>query len=408
MKKNLLLMGLSRVIVNDIIDEAENIDIYIIEEEELYYKNGLDTYESPMIKKILFSKYIDSDEYMNEVNKLKKEIQIHGVVPVRDYAVRAAANAAEILGVPGLGSENGKILTNKCLLREACVRHNIPHPRFQKINKLDELKDFYRGKPVIFKPATLQASLGISKINCMDDIKVAWENTTSTEEQNSKTVSRNIFRENIAEEFIGGFEVSVETFVKDGEIVFNNITKKLTFDNTFAEKGHTAPACLEKELEEKIFQAKKKFVKSLKIGSGLLHSEWKIENGLPVLIECAGRGPGDYIHKIIEYSYGFDFFKEMCNMLIGNEFNINTVPTKVSRVRYFEPSEGLLKEIKGLESLNKEEVKHWEIDVKVGDYINKVVSSWTRVGYFIVSADTIEEVEEITEEIMRSVEFIIE
>lgn len=407
MKKNLLLIGLSRVIMNSL-SKDDNIDVYILEEEELYYKNNLDSYKSSIIKKIIFTKYIDSTEYINDVNKLKNEITIHGVMPVRDYAVKAAADIAETLNLPGIGRENGKILTNKCLLRDACKKYNIPHPRFMKINTLKELEEFYQGKPVIFKPATLQASLGISKIDTREDIKQAWENTTSTLEIDSKTVARDIFRENIAEEFIGGFEVSVETFVKEGKIIFNNITKKLTFDNTFVEKGHTAPACLPEEIKRSIYEEKKHFIEKLHIKDGLLHSEWKVENDKPILVECAGRGPGDYIHEIIENSYNFNFFKEIINLLVGNDVHVNNHAKKVSMIRYFDPKPGKLKEIQGLDTLNIPEVIHWDISVKNGEYIPEVVSSWTRIGYFIISANNITELEKISSYILDNVKFIYE
>ncbi|MFT8350626.1 ATP-grasp domain-containing protein [Clostridium saccharoperbutylacetonicum] len=405
MKKNLLMIGVSRSVGGKLTKEDE-IDVYAIEEEEIYIRNKIKDYKSSVIKKVIKCKYIDSDEYIDKVKELSKEIKFHGVLAARDYAVRAASKVAEMLELPGIGVENANILTNKCKLRNACEKYNIPHPKFKKINTIGELREFYQGKAIIFKPATLQASLGISKINCLNDIDWAWNNTTLTKDE--KAVNRELSRENIAEDFIGGFEISVESLVKDGEIIFNNITRKLTFEDSCVEKAHIIPSCLPKQLEKRILQEKEHFVKSMRIKSGILHSEWKIENDNPILIECAGRIPGDKIYELMSISYDFAFLKELSNLLVDNEVHINTMPKKVSQIRYFESKPGTLKEIKGLEILDNPEVIEWNINVKKGDRIPKVTSSFDRIGFFIISAVNINELEKLEKKILSGVEFIVD
>lgn len=406
-KKNILMIGISISILNTF-RYREDINIYAIEEEELYKNNKLSEYSNPILKKVVLGKYIESDECISIAKKLNEEIKIDGVMPARDYTVRAVAKIAETLNLPGIGVQNAQILTNKCLLREACEKYNIPHPRFKKINSIEELYEFYDDKPLIFKPATLQASLGISKITCKDDIKEAWNRTVNTIESYKNTVSRAINRENIVEEFVDGFEVSVETFVKDGQVVFSNITKKIIYDNNFVEKGHIVPANLSEDIRNRILNEKRNFVEKLQIKNGLLHSEWKVDEEKPVLIECAVRVPGDYIFELIDLSYGFNFLEEFSRLLVRDNLNIIQEPQKVSSIQYFTCKPGVLKEIVGIESLLIPEVVDWSIDKKIGEKIFQVESSWDRVGYFIISTTNYETLEELSKNIINSIEFVVE
>ena len=405
--KRILMIGLSVSILNKL-RHRDDIEVYAIEEEEICKNNKLDQVKNPVLKKLILAKYLESDEYVEVVKKMNDELHFDGVLPARDYSVRATAKISEILGLPGIGAENGKILTNKCLLRNACEKYGIPHPRFKKINTIEELYEFYNGNPLIFKPATLQASIGISKIAKERDIKEAWERTTNANEISNNMVSRKLNREHIAEEYVGGTEYSIEALVKNGEIVFTNITEKITYEETFVERGHIAPANLDIDLRDMLIKEKKNLIDKLEIGSALLHSEWKVYNGQPYLIECAARVPGDYIFELIEHAYGFKFIDTYLRILSNDEFEIIEENSKVSSIRFFNAKPGLIKEIAGIENLLRPEIVDWSIDKNIGDVVKKVNSSWDRVGYFIVISDNHNQLDELCQDILNSVEFIVE
>ncbi|WP_434749454.1 ATP-grasp domain-containing protein [Paenibacillus amylolyticus] len=407
MKQRILMIGFSMVALKHYKDR-DDIEVYIIEEEELFEKNNFSEFESKLIKKVVFGNYIDSEDCVPIAQKLHEELQFNAVFPSKDYAVRATGKIADALGLPGLREKNARILTNKILLREACERYGIPHPRFRKVDRVDELFDFYKGKPLILKPATLQASIGISKIVSPSDIEKAWQNTTTALDNPKITVSRTINRENIVEEYLDGPEFSVETLVRDNEIIFSNVTEKITFDDNFVEEGHIVPANISEADREALLKEKHNLVEKLEIGSGLLHSEWKMQDSGPVLVECAGRMPGDYIYDLISNAYEFDFLKEYSMILLQQDTHISQKVAKVSSVRYFTCPAGELKEIKGIENLMIPEVVDWSIDKNVGDIIPVVKSSWDRVGHFVVVGDSHDEVNRISNHLLNSIQFEVE
>lgn len=411
--KNFLLVGFSPLIIQ-FLEEIEGLNLYVLEEKSLYEANHHAENEinnSKILKRVVFGEYMNSTKYEEVIDELDKEVHLDGVMPTRDYAVRAASHIAERLGLRGIGAENSKILTNKLLLRDACEKHNIPHPRFSRINSKEELKNFFNGNPIIFKPANRQASLGISKISSVDDIDKAWEYTINADEDEKQIVKRDFSAEYIAEEFVGGYEVSVETIVQDGEVIFNNITKKMSLDDSFVEIGHIVPAPLENEVQENIRREKTNFVKKLNIKNGLLHSEWKIVEGNPILIECAGRTPGDGIPRLISKAYDFNFFADVCRVYIGEKIKIPNEAVKVATSRFFIGKEGIVKKISGVDILKNNKhgnIIKYMINVKEGDKVKRAESSWDRLGLVFLYANTYEEMEKYCKEIADTVQFTIE
>lgn len=405
--KNILTVGFPRQFI-EALSHRNDLNIYVLEEEELYKNNRVAQYQYPIMKDVILTEYMNSEGFVDVVKELHQRLQFSAVVPARDYAVKASAQIAEMLGLPGLGETAARCLTNKTLLREICAEFEIPHPRFKKIETVDELKSFYINKPVIFKPANRQASLGISKIEKREDIESSWVYTTSAQEDGRRIVSREIPREYIAEEYIEGYEVSIESFVQAGKAIFHNITAKTTYGQNFVELQHVAPAQLDPLVQESLIQHKENFIRALKVQDGTLHSEWKIDNGQPYMIECAGRTPGDCIVDLVSESYQFNFYNEYCNLLCGEAPQIHTHPNRVSAIRFFTPQPGTLKEIRGEHLLQQPEIIASSITVKPGDTIVPVCSSWDRVGYFITSASTYKELDEIISNTLQNIEFIVE
>lgn len=409
--KNILLVGFSPSIIMSL-DHRKDINIFVIEEKNIFVENKFDSYEainSANLKKVIFTEYMNSNLYEKEVEALNLEYPLTGVLPVKDYAVRTAGKICDKLNLLGIPEKTCNILTNKILLRDFCKANNIPHPKYKKINSIDDLRKFYSKKDVIFKPANRQGSLGISKITKINDIENAWINTINAEEGSKHIVETNIKKEFIAEEFIGGYEVSIETIVKKGDIIFNNITSKISLKESFVEEGHIVPGNVEQDTKKLIEEENLHFIKCLGIKNGLLHSEWKIENGKAFLIECAGRTPGDYIPVLISKTYDFNFFEKVCDIYLGIDTNIPNIPQIITTSHFFIGYNGILRDIRGIDYLkNNEKILRYMINVNKGDIINDIKSSWDRLGYFITYSDSYEGIEREVSEVTKKVEFVIE
>lgn len=400
-----LMIGMSLSILEKLKYESD-YKLIIVEEKEQFIKYQFDPNAYPGILDVYTSNYMNTDEYMPLIYELKSKYKIDGVIPTKDYAVRAAAKIADLLGLRGIGGDKAKILTNKYLLREACEKYNIPHPRYREINSMDEIGEFMEDKPLILKPTRLQASIGISKIVSRDDILNSWERTTSARKKLGTEIELGKENEYVLEEYVDGQEYSVEVLVDNGVIVFMNITEKSIFEESFVEKGHVAPANVPQHLKDKFINEETNLVERIGVMYGMLHSEWKVENEELYLIECAARMPGDYIFDLIQYSYGFNYADSYMKLMAGEKYEINQDNRNVSKITYFESEPGVLDEIEGIENLLEDYVVDWCIFKNIGDEICNVNSSWDRVGYFIVVADNYEKLEKFTNKIVSNVKFI--
>lgn len=82
----------------------------------------------------------------------------------------------------------------------------------------------------------------------------------------------------MAEEFLSGYEMSSEYLVKDGKIVFKNITYKEGIDNQECiEIAHHIPAIKNVEVEKEMYNQINKLIEKANIGTTVLHAEWKVE-----------------------------------------------------------------------------------------------------------------------------------
>jgi biotin carboxylase len=384
------------------------VDIYLIEQKDLYEKNTKDSYKMKSIKKIGIANYHQNEEYIELVHEWSKIISFDMVVAGIEYSVPAGNNAAQLLGLPNLGKDVDKYLCNKINLRKLCCEKNIPSPSYSKVESIDDVYNFYNKYGTsILKPANRQGSVGVQKISDINKIEFSYKNTINAFEEKIK--DRNVKWDYIIEKFLEGFEYSVETLVVDKKVIFNNITRKEVFsDDKFAEIGHVVPADFTKEQYETIIKIQNIFVDALEVENGVLHSEWKYTSDGPYLIECAGRIPGDRIPFLISYSYDFNFFKAYYQILAKESLEINVENEFVSMIKYFTPKKGVLKDIKNIKFLNHESVIEYKIDVKPGDIIKECEDSFSRCGYFIIKAENHEKLYILANEIENNVKFITE
>ncbi|SHK51869.1 ATP-grasp domain-containing protein [Paramaledivibacter caminithermalis] len=405
MKKNVLMIGRGSKLCKEIMRYNQNYSIYIIEEPDILKK--MKSIQVDNIVEIRTARYHQSNDYLKVVQEWAKFIKFDLVIPAFEYSVYPANEAAKLLSLPRIGDIGAQIFTNKIRFREFCRANNIPHPRFGKIETKSDLEHFFKGKPIIFKPANRHASLGVVKINNINEISKAFDFTTSADE-NLLVPERQLKWEYIAEDMIYGDEYSVEIFVNNGEIQFFNITEKQKFNNGyFVESGHKVPANLDKNIKLAIQKHMKNIVKSAQIETSVLHAEWIIQNNREWIIECAGRIPGDRIPDLISHAYGFNFKEYYLEMLSGKTMTINRSPLRHAAIRYFEAPEGILEKVNGIEILDNPDsnVILWEIGKSPGDFISQVKCSWDRIGFFITYGDCEEILNQRINSVLNNISF---
>ncbi|AZJ24076.1 hypothetical protein CT694_31680 (plasmid) [Bacillus wiedmannii bv. thuringiensis] len=402
----ILLIGRNMAFINSISNLSINHEVYVIESPDVLKK--LKPYNNNVIKEIIEVDYMNSPNLLEKIKNIIEKVKFDGVIPGFEYAVRAAYSVANGLNLPNIGLIGSSIFTNKLLLRDFCKKNKISSPNYKKISEKEELIDFFKGRPIIFKPTNRQGSIGVKKISRKEEIDDVFEQSFTYRSEKLLSDS-NFYWEYIAEDFIPGYEISVEYLVKDGKVLFINYTKQTKLEE-FIEIAHEIPANINNSICEKINEEMQKIIDVAKVGTTVLHAEWKINKEQPYLIECAARIPGDFISNGISEAYGFNFRQEYINLMCNKPIDIKKDNSNVSFIQYFLPEKfGRLVKIENLNLLEfyPQNIVNWELNVALGDEIKPFQCSWDRIGYYILKAENYEGVQKIVNEINSNVKFIV-
>lgn len=407
MKVNVLLIGLNKTFISSLERADTDYQVFLLEEEKLFKNNP---YHNKILKEVRYGDYQQSEGFMEQAIRWHKEVGFDVVVPGSDYAVRSAYKFAEKIGLLTPGERAVKACTNKYELRKECKNLGIPHPNFSKVKNIHDVKAFFKGSKIVVKPANRRASVGVIGIETIEDIESAWKECIEADE-NVFIADRDFNWEYIVEDYIDGYEVSIETIVAEGKPIFHNITyKETTKGKYFVEIGHTVPAPISQEDSNMLIAAKEQLLSGLEVKAGLFHSEWKMSSEGPKLIECAARTPGDYIPVLIEQAYGFNINDAFLKVL--QQKMVSPPPTRnqyITAIRYFNPKPGRLIKIEGLEIFDiLPQITNYEINLKVGQNIHQMTNSWSRLGYYSIKCKTLNELNQIINQVEEHVKFIVE
>jgi biotin carboxylase len=322
-----------------------------------------------------------ADEFYNTYPDLAPEV----VAPLVEYATPFAARLAERYGLPGAGAGAAGIMRDKSLLRRVTRAAGVPNPASREVTSPDEVREFAAAHPgsLVLKPANRQASVGTKVLHSLDDLDSTWIECTSQDE-GDRVPDRERELRMIIEQYVHGTEYSVELLVREGEVLFSNVTGKLLYPGPRpVELGHTVPAAdLPDELNDLLVSQTEAVLRAVGFGSGMVHCEWIVSDGRPYLVECAGRFPGDGIPMLIEEAYRIDLAGAFYTVMRG--LRPEPLPRRAAggaAVRFMEAVPGEVVAVDGAEEAGRlPDVLSLSLHLKPGDTVRELQSSWDRVG----------------------------
>ena len=242
--------------------------------------------------------------------------------------------------------------------------------------------------PYIVKPVDSSASRGVEEVHSTEQLMKAVESACE--------LSRADY--SIVESFIGGKEFSVETLTQNGVTHIIQITEKLTRGEEqgyFVEDTHIEPARISEEEAISIKTEVLRATKIVGVDNCPTHTEIKLWNGKPYIIEMACRLGGDFITSdLVPLSTGISMMESLIKLSLGEKIDTDVKYNKWSCVQF----------------LNEENYYRCQdfIDTfdshihrsKVEEYRNTVIrNSLDRLGYVIFQTNTREELEKILTQI---------
>ncbi len=320
-----------------------------------------------------------------------------------DVAVPTVAYIADELGLEGIGYEVALRFTNKYLMRSHLKSRELKcNPDFHFFEEAEKAIKFCNQLEspgdYIVKPINSQGSKGVGRLP----------------EKKFETMISRAFIEGrsagvMLEQFISGFEYSVEAYTQDGVVHNLAVTKKYHYENNDCiDYRNTYLGDVSLELETKLFHLNTEIIKAMGLPFGVTHAEYKInDQGQAYLIEIAGRGGGGGISsKIIPYLTGFDPNRALINRLLNQSREtpkFRDYKERYAVLRFYEFEPGRVSRV----LVNKKTISRaieFQLDVRSEDEIVAVENSRDRLGYFIVASQSRNEVLKLENDLLSAIQ----
>lgn len=246
-----------------------------------------------------------------------------GIVTFVDDNLELAAALAGRLGLPYHTPSVARTLADKRLQRQALADGGVPGPQFWDVacgltpadlrTVADEVC-----YPAVLKPAHGSASRGIVALECPDAL------LTTYDPDFSYVIEQYLEDTNDRDVRFASY-LSVESIVSESRISHVAICGRFPLAPPFRETGNFIPASLGPKGAGPLFEITEAAVRALDITTGVLHTEIKLTDDGPKLIEVNGRlgGRPPFVLQAIS---DVNLFRDACELALGKHIVYDTVP----------------------------------------------------------------------------------
>lgn len=295
------------------------------------------------------------------------------VVPLTERSVPPAAHLAAALGLPGLTAEAARRCSDKRAMKRAARAAGIPCADVVEAEDgLSGAEIVERlGLPLVLKSAVGSGSRGTriarDAADVPDALPPGW----------------------LAEAFVDGVEMSVESLVVDGQTVWISPTQYL--EPAWAS---LVPAPLSDADRAAALALAEAARVALGVTAGMTHAELFLTPDGPVFGELAARPPGGHLMPLIHHAYGADPWEAVLRVAVGEPHGMPAEPTRVAAVRLLHPGPGTVTAAEGADAVRAMPgVEACALRVGLGDAVGPREGTGQEVGHVLVTGATAGEAE---------------
>lgn len=384
--KKLLLLGGLRYLL-PVIEAAHKIGCYVI--------------TCDYIPENIAHKF--SDKYINEnivdkeaILKIAKIEKIDGILSFAvDPGVLTAAYVAQELGIPTPPYSSVEILQNKALFREFLTQNNFNVPRAKGFRDLRSAqKGLYQFKlPVIVKPVDAAGSKGVSKVNQIEQLPMAFE-VALANSINAKEV--------IVEEFIEskGYPSDTDSFSVNNDlcyISFNSQFFNSKAENPYTPSAYCWPAKMEENHQEELAKELQRLVKLLNLGTSIYNIETRVGTcGKPYIMEVSPRGGGNRLAEVLYKATGTSLIMQTVKAAVGLKVEQLEMPKYDGYwglIILHSEKEGYFENLVISPTITKESVIEIDLWVQKGDKVNSFRAANDSIGTVILKFSSQQELD---------------
>lgn len=316
------------------------------------------------------------------------ELGYAAILALTERSVPFAGRLRDQFGVSGMSESSANLCHFKNQMKDVARKNGIrvaDHAVITPETDMDPLIEKW-GWPLVIKEAGLSGSRGM---------KFCWNRTELVEAWH---VGK------LVEALVHGREMSIESLLVNGKIRFTNFT---AYHRLF--EMNLVPAKISKEVSEDLLDFNQRVLRAFGIQSGMTHLELFLTDAGPVFGEIAVRPPGGHILSLIEKCYGFDPWKSVLQIELGQEPDLSSWSGKYAGAWIVHPGAGKLVRIQGKDVISQmPELEKLRLKVSCGQKILPRVGSGIEIGHAIFTGDTYEQVAQALDLARETLLFTVE
>ncbi|MES1248679.1 MAG: hypothetical protein ABUS54_13510 [Actinomycetota bacterium] len=309
-----------------------------------------------------------------------------------DRAVPIVARVAELLGLPGIGSEAAHLATNKIAMRRVFAEQGVPQPQFAAVREWESAKKAAEtiGFPAVLKPADSAGQRGLFLVHDLDELARSLP----------LTLAASTTQEAVLEVFHEGREVNTLLVARADDVRLVTASDRLRPEGIGfgVALTHLYPSTLFGDALAEVERVALAAVHAIGLRNGIAYPQLLVSEGNRVrVVEIAARIPGGQMVEVPRYGIGVDLVEVAVAQALGEP-----VPDELIAPRFQQPfaihfltsspgplPAGVVESVgpldKALAFPGVDRVETW---IEPGETIRPVQTDGDRRGYVIARGDT--------------------
>jgi hypothetical protein len=299
------------------------------------------TWQRQYFDEIILTNVFDPEEMTANARAVAERHQVVGLMCWDEPVVLAAGELAAELGVPGLGVDGVNGCRDKNRTRAVLTAEGQHQPAFELTTSVEQARAAAAriGYPVVLKPRSMGASIGVVFAADESELDAAFGVAMG-----AAKVDPSRYRAGaMVEGYAAGPEISVDAAVHKGEYLPMFVARKQTSDFPyFEEVGHIVdaddPLLRDATLMDTLAHAHR----ALGIEDGITHTEVRLTDRGPLIIEVNGRLGGDLIPFLGKIATGIDPGEVLFDVTVGQRPDFAPTRHAVAGIRFGYPEQDCL------------------------------------------------------------------
>lgn len=376
-----------------------------------YYTVLVDYLDHPAAQDCADEHLQESTLDMERVCELAKERNAELVISTCiDQANVTCCYVAEKLGLPKPYSYAASLnVTDKVRMKQIMIDNQIPTARHYTISSLNEYDENLLRFPIIVKPADCNSSKGVRRIE-KDD--------ADAEKYIKEALSLSRNGDAIIEEFLVGREIGADCMIvkHKAHVVMTRERRKINKNNSDSIQqiyGSFWPADLTVKNIEQLREMAEKIALAFDIDNAPLMMQTILADNVFNVIEFGARIGGGDNYQIIEELTGYDIIQNSIRSFLGEPIEISDLGKRhklmMDTYLYINPPRDGSDEEQAFGRIEYNDIARSNFEYekcyrKKGDSIGYKISSNNRVGCFVVSGTSEQELLEKQARVIANME----